>query len=395
MNRKRVSKIVKYLGVLLILASIGLFIAAGGSEETVEPEDPIKSRSSREGLTVDLPPETELADLEGYSTAIFAGGCFWCMEPPFEKVVGVAEAVSGYTGGRKENPTYQEVSSGSTDHVEAVKVYYNPDVISYEKLLEIFWRNIDPTDSGGQFVDRGHQYTTGIFAVDAEQERIARESKAALAESGRFDEPIVTEVFEAGPFYTAETYHQDYYLKEPGSYTSYRSGSGRDQFIEKTWKRADKIMGITYKSDRYGDIDKEERVEELSEIQHTVTQEDGTEPAFNNTYWDNKEAGIYVDIVSGEPLFSSTHKYKSGTGWPSFTRPIEPDHIVYRIDTSFGRRTEVRSLFADSHLGHVFRDGPEPFGLRYCMNSASLRFVPVEDMEAEGYGQYLVHFEEE
>ena len=170
------------------------------------------------------------------AVATFAGGCFWCMEPPFEKLEGVSEVVSGYTGGEVENPTYEEVSAGRTGHAEAVRIHYDPDKVSYEELLEIFWRNIDPTDGGGQFVDRGSQYRSAVFYHDEEQKRLAEKSKQRLEESDRFAEPIATEVVPAGPFYRAEDYHQDYYKKSPVRYKFYRWGSGRDQFLEEKWE---------------------------------------------------------------------------------------------------------------------------------------------------------------
>ncbi len=324
--------------------------------------------------------------------ATFAGGCFWCTEADFEKLPGVVRVISGYTGGQKENPTYAEVSAGTTGHVEAVQVYYDPKRVSYDELLDGFWKHIDPTDGGGQFVDRGSQYRSVIFYHDEEQRQLAQKSKETLEKSGQFHKPIATEIVKFIRFFPAEEYHQDYYRKNPIRYNYYRFGSGRDQFLEKVWGKEKDAAKLGEKAP-YQKPDEATLQKKLTPLQYEVTQKDGTETPFQNEYWNNKKEGVYVDIVSGEPLFSSLDKYDSGTGWPSFTKPLEPGNIVEKEDRSFFmRRVEVRSKYADSHLGHVFNDGPPPTGLRYCINSASLRFVPKERLEKEGYGKYLSLF---
>lgn len=319
---------------------------------------------------------------DGEAIIYLAGGCFWGMEKYMEGIPGVLDAVSGYANGRtKERVSYEQLCAGGTGYKETVRVVYDPSKVSLETLLFAFFKVVDPSVRDRQGNDVGAQYQTGVFYTDAAAEAVVR--RVAEIERRRAAGGFYVLVEPLRIFHEAEEYHQNYLTKHPNGYCHI----SREEMEE---ARGIKIDAAPYRKPADDELKKR-----LTERQYAVTQKNGTEPPFDNEYYDNQERGIYVDVVTGEPLFSSKDKYDSSCGWPAFTKGLDDGALVYKEDASYGmRRTEVRSRAGDSHLGHVFTgDRESPNGVRYCINSAALRFIPYEEMDKEGYGEFKKYVE--
>ncbi len=305
-----------------------------------------------------------------------AGGCFWGVQAYLSRVPGVFETQVGYANGESENPSYEEVCGGATGHAETVFVRYQPELVSLEMLLQHYFGIIDPTLVNRQGADKGTQYRTGIFYTDPEELSVIRTVMERVQRA--YEKPLAVQVEPLRSYYPAEEYHQRYLEKNPGGYCHVRFENLQAAAVDPSPYRRESDETLKTR---------------LTPQQYAVTRQNDTEAPFTGAYWDNHEEGLYVDVTTGEPLFSSRDKFDSGCGWPSFARPLDADVVTERRDdslTPFGRvRTEVRSRVGDAHLGHVFTDGPSRLGgLRYCINSAAVRFIPYDEMEKEGYGAY-------
>jgi peptide methionine sulfoxide reductase msrA/msrB len=311
------------------------------------------------------------------SIIYLAGGCFWGLEKYLQDIRGVMSTQVGYANGNTQHPTYEDVCNRNTGHAETVKVHYDPDIMPLRFLLSLYFESIDPISVNRQGGDRGTQYRTGIYFSDPADEEVIISAISDLQK--KYTKQIAIEVKKLDQFYPAEEYHQKYLDKNPGGYCHI----GRAAF--------EKAANAVVNPSDYRLPDPQTLKNTLRDIQYNVTQNHATEPPFQNEFWDHTAPGLYVDVTTGEPLFVSSSKFESGCGWPSFSKPIDPNVITETKDRSHGmNRTEVLSRVGGAHLGHVFEDGPKDAGgLRYCINSASLRFIAKENMASEGYGNFI------
>ena len=364
--------------VLLVLAVLYLITNINARNSKANVTSSAKNSFSNTKGSKDMKNYND-ADVK---TIYLAGGCFWGLEAYMQKLNGVEDAISGYANGKTKNPSYYDLKTSG--HAETVKVIYNPEILNLNDILAHYLRVVNPVSVNKQGNDIGTQYRTGIYYTD-EADKITIDNVLAK-EQTKHDRPIAIEIEPLKHFYEAEEYHQDYLEKNPGGYCHID--------LSLADKPLDKDDDPVIDPSKYEKPSDEELKETLTDLQYDVTQNSATERAFTHEYHNNFKRGIYVDITTKEPLFSSTDKFESGCGWPSFSKPISKDVVNYSEDNShFMHRTEVRSRSGNAHLGHVFNDGPKKLGgQRYCINGASLLFIPYEEMDEKGYGylKYLV-----
>ena len=372
----------KSMGMGIMAAAMALL--TGCSASTLNT-GAVNTGKTADTMSMEQKQEEPMMNNDNLHTIYLAGGCFWGIEAYMKKLPGVRDTDVGYANGNTENPTYEQVCYDNTGHAETVKVVYDPALISTEQLLDGFFKVVDPTSINRQGNDRGSQYRSGIYYVDEADKAIAE--SAAARQKENYKDPVVTEILPLNQFYLAEDYHQDYLDKNPGGYCHINLNAA-DEFIGEEGLGMSDDLSVLIRPEDYPVPDDQVLKEKLTDIQYQVTQTNDTERPYTNEYAATFDKGIYVDVVTGEPLFSSEDKFESGCGWPSFSKPIIPEVVTEHTDTSFNmKRTEVRSRAGDTHLGHVFDDGPKDLGgLRYCINSASIRFIPFDDLETEGYG---------
>lgn len=372
----------KSMGMGIMAAAMALL--TGCSASTLNT-GAVNTGKTADTMSMEQKQEEPMMNNDNLHTIYLAGGCFWGIEAYTKKLPGVRDTDVGYANGNTENPTYEQVCYDNTGHAETVKVVYDPALISTEQLLDGFFKVVDPTSINRQGNDRGSQYRSGIYYVDEADKAIAE--SAAARQKENYKDPVVTEILPLNQFYLAEDYHQDYLDKNPGGYCHINLNAA-DEFIGEEGLGMSDDLSVLIRPEDYPVPDDQVLKEKLTDIQYQVTQNNDTERPYTNEYAATFDKGIYVDVVTGEPLFSSEDKFESGCGWPSFSKPIIPEVVTEHTDTSFNmKRTEVRSRAGDTHLGHVFDDGPKDLGgLRYCINSASIRFIPFDDLETEGYG---------